>query len=127
MAQHAEDNDAIRRCQRGDISGLEMLIARYQVAATRLAYLLTGDRPLAEDLVQESFLKAYHAIGKFRPEQPFASWLHRIVTNAARQHYQSAQMRHEVSLNHVPARRPPLRRIPRRDPRDLAACLKTCR
>ena len=47
MVQYTDDAAAIRRCQRGEIAGLETLIARYQVAATRLAYLLTSDRTLA--------------------------------------------------------------------------------
>lgn len=94
---------AIQRCQQGDIGGLEPLIARYQVPALRLAYLLLGDRGAAEDVVQDSFLLAYRGIARFRLGQPFAAWLFRIVTNAARQQRRSARHRRETSLDGLPA------------------------
>lgn len=93
-----EDGAAIARCQQGDIAGLEPLMQRHQVAALRLAYLLTGDRALAEDIVQESFLLALRGIERFHVDQPFAPWLYRIVTNLAKQHKRSATQRHEVSV-----------------------------
>ncbi len=80
-----DDAEAIRRCQRGDIGGLEPLIARYQVAGMRLAYLLVGERLAAEDVVQDSFLHAYRGIARFRADSPFTPWFYRIVTNTARQ------------------------------------------
>jgi DNA-directed RNA polymerase specialized sigma24 family protein len=52
-----DDGEAIRRCQRGDIGGLEPLMARYQIAALRLAYLLVGERAAAEDVVPAGHLK----------------------------------------------------------------------
>ena len=80
-----DDAEAVRRCQRGDIGGLEPLIARYQVAAIRLAYLLVGERAAAEDVVQDSFLLAYQGITRFRAGSAFAPWFYRIVMNTARQ------------------------------------------
>jgi RNA polymerase sigma-70 factor (ECF subfamily) len=97
-AEHAEV-DAIRRCQQGDIAGLELLVARYQVPGIRLAYLLTGDHELADDIVQDSFLLAYRGIGRFRLGEPFAPWFYRIVTNTARQQRRYARHRREVSLD----------------------------
>jgi RNA polymerase sigma factor (sigma-70 family) len=95
---HAEV-DAIRRCQRGDIAGLGPLVVCYQVPALRLAFLLTGDRDLADDIVQDSFLLAYRGIGRFRLGEPFAPWFYRIVTNTARQQRRYARRRREVSLD----------------------------
>lgn len=94
-----DDNAAIRRCQGGDISGLEPLIARYQVPALRLAFLLVGERGAAEDVVQDSFILAYHAIGRFRSDSPFAPWFYRIVTNSARQRLRRASIRRETSID----------------------------
>jgi RNA polymerase sigma-70 factor (ECF subfamily) len=97
-----DDSEAISRCQRGDIGGLEPLIAHYQVAALRLAYLLVGDRAAAEDVVQDSFLFAYQGISHFRLGTAFAPWFFRIVTNTARQRRRRAAYRHEVTVNWLP-------------------------
>lgn len=93
-----EETDAIRRCQQGDITGLEPLVIRYQVPAVRLAYLLTGDHELASDITQDSFLLAYRGISRFRLGEPFAPWFYRIVTNAARQQRRHVRRLREVSL-----------------------------
>lgn len=95
----ADDSAAIRRCQRGDIGGLDPLIARHQVAALRLAYLLLGERTAAEDVVQDSFLLAYQAIARFRTGSAFAPWFYRIVTNTARQRQRRPAIRHEISVD----------------------------
>jgi RNA polymerase sigma-70 factor, ECF subfamily len=94
-----DDGEAIRRCQRGDISGLELLIASYQVAALRLAYLLVGERAAAEDVVQDSFLLAYQGMAHFRPGSAFSPWFYRIVTNTARQRRRRAAIRHEITVD----------------------------
>ena len=94
-----EDDDAIRRCQCGEIAGMGALVARYQVPAVRLAYLLTGDHDLANDIAQESFLLAYRGIKRFRLGAPFAPWFFRIVTNTARQQQRFARRRREISLD----------------------------
>lgn len=93
-----DDDEAIRRCRAGDVGGLDPLMMRYQVSTLRLAYLLTGDRSQAEDVVQDSFIQAFRAMGQFRLGQPFAPWLHRIVTNTARQRRRGTARRREVSL-----------------------------
>lgn len=95
----ASDAEAMRRCQQEDIGGLAELVARYQLSAVRAAYLLVQDRALAEDIVQDSFLRAYRASQQFRPGSAFAPWFYRIVLNAARQHQRAARRRHEVSLD----------------------------
>jgi RNA polymerase sigma-70 factor (ECF subfamily) len=94
-----DDSEAIRRCQQGDIGGLEPLIARYQVASLRLAYLLVGERAAAEDVVQDSFLFAYQGIARFHSGSAFAPWFFRIVTNTARQTHRRAASRREVTVN----------------------------
>ncbi|MGH2504364.1 MAG: RNA polymerase sigma factor [Ktedonobacterales bacterium] len=97
--EEREEDDAIRRCQQGEIAGLGALVARYQIPAVRLAYLLTGDHALADDVAQESFLLAYRGIKRFRLGEPFAPWFFRIVTNTARQQLRSARRRREISLD----------------------------
>ena len=104
-----EELDAIRRCQQGDIASLGTLVARYQHSAVRLAYLLTGDHALADDITQDSFLLAYRGIKRFRLGEPFAPWFYRIVTNTARQQMRYARHRHEVSLDALPPDEPSAR------------------
>lgn len=93
-----DDATAIARCQRGDVEGLAVLIRRYESSALRLAYLLTGDRFFAEDITQDSFLQAYHALSRFDAGRPFLPWFQRIVTNTARMRLRAARRRREVSL-----------------------------
>lgn len=91
--------EAMRLCQQGDISGLEILVQRYQLAALRLAYLVIGERALAEDIVQDSFLHVYRASTQFRVNSPFAPWFYQIVLNTARQHRRKVSQHTTVSLD----------------------------
>jgi RNA polymerase sigma-70 factor (ECF subfamily) len=78
-----EDLQAIRRLKRGDMGGLECLIARYQEKALRTAFLITHDEPLAEDVVQDSFIRFYQRAGYFDEARPFEPYFLRSVVNAA--------------------------------------------
>lgn len=77
------EHEAIRRMKNGDISGLAVLVERYQVRAVRAAYLITQNSALAEDVVQASFVRAYQRIAQFDSRLPFAPWFLRSVVNAA--------------------------------------------
>lgn len=96
--QEDSDRAAITACQRGDVEGLAVLVRRYERDALRLAWLLTGDRYLAEDIAQDSFIQAYQAIARFDASRPFRPWLRQIVINTARMRARSARRRREVSL-----------------------------
>lgn len=78
-----DEREAIARLAGGDISGLELLVSRYQVRAVRAAYLVCRDLALAEDIVQSAFIRVYERIDRFDPARPFAPWFLRIVTNDA--------------------------------------------
>jgi RNA polymerase sigma-70 factor (ECF subfamily) len=78
-----DDLQAVRRLQNGDIGGLETLVSRYQARALRVAFLITHDEPLAQDVVQETFVRLYRKIGRFDPSRPFEPYLLRSVANAA--------------------------------------------
>jgi len=77
------DAEAVRRIQRGDISGLDELVRHYQVQAARAAYLVVRDRSLAQDLVQSAFVHAFERIGGFDAERPFGPWFLKLVLNDA--------------------------------------------
>ncbi|HEX5164410.1 MAG TPA: RNA polymerase sigma factor [Thermomicrobiales bacterium] len=78
-----DERAAIRRLQQGDIRGLESLMLAWQVPAARVAYLITHDRDLAQDIVQSAFLRVYDRIGQFDASRPFGPWFLRIVANDA--------------------------------------------
>lgn len=78
-----DDLQAIRRLKRGDIGGLEILVARYQARAVRVAFLITHDELQAEDVVQDTFVRLCRKIRQFDPDRPFEPYLLRSVANAA--------------------------------------------
>jgi RNA polymerase sigma-70 factor (ECF subfamily) len=75
--------ETIRRARDGDLRAFESLVRDYQADLWRFAYHLTRDRALAEDVTQESFLRAYRAIASYRGQAKFSSWLLRIARNCA--------------------------------------------
>lgn len=78
-----DEQQAISRLQQGDLNGLEYLVQRYQVQAVHSAYLIIGDYPTAEDVVQAAFLKIARKINQFDSQYPFRPWFLRTVINDA--------------------------------------------
>ena len=77
------DRDILEALQRREPSAPERLLARYGERAYRLAVSITGNRPDAEEVVQDAFWTVIRKIETFRGESAFGSWLYRIVANAA--------------------------------------------
>ena len=78
------DAELIARTRDGDPDAFGILISRYYDACWRFAYHMLGDRADAEDAVQESFLRAYLAIGRYDERDQFRGWVFRILTNQCR-------------------------------------------
>jgi RNA polymerase sigma-70 factor (ECF subfamily) len=78
-----DEREALARCRVGDMGGLAPLVARYELAALRTAYLITRDRALAEDVTQEAFLHAFDHITQYDPARPFGPWFLRSVAHRA--------------------------------------------
>lgn len=78
-----DEQQAIQRLKQGDIGGLEFLVARHQLKAVRVAYLITRDLGLAEDVVQDAFIRTFFAIHSFDATRPFEPWFMRSVVNAS--------------------------------------------
>ena len=84
MVGRPQDDDAlVERARRGDLDAYEQLVHQHQTIAFRTACLV-ADPADAEEAVQDAFLKAYRALGRFRRGAPFRPWLLQIVTNEAR-------------------------------------------
>ena len=77
------NQQAIARIKRGDLSGLEMLVRKHQVKAVYAAYLVLQDRQLAEDVVQNAFLRVVERIAQYDDSRSFEFWFFRVVVNAA--------------------------------------------
>ena len=78
------DAELVRRGREGDEIALGKLVDRHQAAAFRVALSLVGDGDLAQDVVQDAFLRAFRALGGFRGDATFRTWLLTITANAAR-------------------------------------------
>lgn len=78
-------NDAgdVARAKAGDQGAYRSLVERHSRAVFRLAWRMTGNEQDAEDVVQETFFKAYRRLNQFEDRSAFSSWLHRIAVNCA--------------------------------------------
>jgi len=77
------DTAAVALARGGDSDAFRSLVDRHSRAVYRLAYRMTGSPQDAEDVVQETFLKAYKQLGRFESRANFGTWLHRIAVNCS--------------------------------------------
>lgn len=84
MAERDIDQELVVRVQKGDKSAFDLLVRKYQHKIGKLVSRYVSDRAEVEDVSQEAFIKAYRAIGGFRGESAFYTWLYRIAINTAK-------------------------------------------
>ena len=82
-AAREEERGFVLAAQEGDTNAFAQLVRRHQQRAYAVARAVLLSHEDAEDAVQEGFLHAHRALSRFRPDQPFGAWLHRIISNAA--------------------------------------------
>ncbi len=110
--QDNQDNDhaLVTRVKNGDKHAFNLLVAKYQYRIRSLVSRLVRDTGEQEDIVQEAFIKAYRAIGRFRGDSAFYTWLYRIAVNTAKNHLVANRRRppsQDVEINDDgPARTP---------------------
>jgi RNA polymerase sigma factor (sigma-70 family) len=95
------ESGLVERARHGDIRAYEELVRRYQDVAFRLAYTILGSAEEAEDAAQEGFVRAYHALDRFRRGAAVRPWLLTIVANAARTRRATAARRPVLTLHAV--------------------------
>ena len=93
-----EDAQLVDRAKNGDVNAYGELMHRHQALAQRVAFLACGSASDAEDAVQEAFVKAYYALGRFRSGAEFRPWLLKIVTNEARNRVRASGRRSRLAL-----------------------------
>ncbi len=81
--EQAADSALVDAARAGSDDAFGILVGRYRAPVVRLAYRLTHDADEANDIAQESFMRAYRRIGEFHPDRPFARWLFVITRNAS--------------------------------------------
>ena len=97
------DQELVERAQRGDKRAFGMLVDKYQRKLGRLLSRLVRDPAEVEDVVQESFIKAYRALPNFRGDSAFYTWLYRIATNECLTFLSSKKRKFFLPINDVAA------------------------
>ena len=93
-----DDSALVTAAQAGDPAAFGALVRRHQRAVYRVAYGLTRNANDADDLAQETFVRAYQAIGRFRVGEPLMPWLSRIAVNLAYSLFRHRKRRPETSI-----------------------------
>ena len=87
-AQQAQDTDQqlVKRVQNGDKRAFDLLVLKYQHKILSIIGRFVKDQAEVQDVAQETFIKAYRALGNFRGESAFYTWIYRIAINTAKNH-----------------------------------------
>lgn len=99
----------VERAKAGEVGGFEELMRTHQGLAIRTAYAILGDPDEAKDAVQDGFVKAFYALGRFRAGASFRPWVLRIVANEAINRRRASRRRTELRLRSAMA--DPLERV----------------
>ena len=83
MNQMREDAAAVALARDGDSEAFRSLVERHSRLVFRVAYRMTGNEADAEDVVQNTFLRAYQQLGRFESRANFGTWVYRIAVNCA--------------------------------------------
>jgi RNA polymerase sigma-70 factor (ECF subfamily) len=89
MSERDIDQKLVVRVQKGDKTAFDLLARKYQHKVAKLVSRYVRDRREVEDVTQEALIKAYRAIGGFRGESAFYTWLYRIAVNTAKNYLES--------------------------------------
>ncbi len=90
-----EAGAVLARARQGDSEAFRALVEQHSRSVFRLAFRMTGNEQDAEDVVQESFLRAYRQLGRFESRANFGTWLYRIVSNCSVDLMRAKQARHD--------------------------------
>ncbi|WP_027960995.1 RNA polymerase sigma factor RpoE [Halomonas halodenitrificans] len=86
MEARETDQQLVERAQKGDTRAFDLLVKKYQHKIIGLIGRYVHDHAEVQDVAQEAFIKAYRALGKFRAESAFYTWMYRIAINTAKNH-----------------------------------------
>lgn len=101
MATSGEELTLIARAKRGDLGAFEALYEMHKGPIYRTALAITGDRSAAEEILQETFLRAFKHISKVREGVSLSPWLYRIAVNLAYDHGKARSRTWHVALDGI--------------------------
>jgi RNA polymerase sigma-70 factor (ECF subfamily) len=97
LGENELDLELVKRVQRGDKTAFDLLVRKYQHRIGAVIGRFVSDHAEAQDIAQESFIRAYRAIGNFRGDSQFYTWLYRIAVNTAKNHLVAMKRRPPTS------------------------------
>lgn len=98
-ADTSEDTGLVARARAGDLEAFDRLVRKYQERVYATVYNMTSNHEDADDLTQESFIKAFHALKSFKGDSSFFTWLYRIAVNKTINFLKQRKNRGQMSLN----------------------------
>jgi RNA polymerase sigma-70 factor (ECF subfamily) len=96
-----EESELVRRARRGDLQAYDDLVKRYQERIYATIYHMTSNHEDANDLAQDSFIKAFQALKSFKGGSTFYTWLYRIAVNKTINFLKQRKNRTHMSLNDI--------------------------
>lgn len=94
----------VNAAKEGDVEAYDLLVRLYQERIYATVYHITSNHEDTNDLVQETFIKAYQALPGFKGDSSFFTWLYRIAVNKTLNHLKQRGRRHFLSLNNLDER-----------------------
>jgi RNA polymerase sigma-70 factor (ECF subfamily) len=93
-----DDLSLVRRTQEGETEAFGVLVGRYQERIYALAFRMTGNHASADDIAQETFVRAFRGIRRFGGRSSLYTWIYRIALNLVFTHWKKARSRPELTL-----------------------------
>jgi RNA polymerase sigma-70 factor (ECF subfamily) len=96
VSNRAIDLGLVRRAKAGDYQAFDLLVLKYQSRLISTAFRFVKDIHIAEDLVQESFIKSFNSLASFREDSSFYTWIYRITVNTSKNFLVSKKRKNEL-------------------------------
>jgi RNA polymerase sigma-70 factor (ECF subfamily) len=96
VSNKATDLGLVRRAKAGDYQAFDLLVLKYQSRLISTAFRFVKDIHIAEDLVQESFIKSFNSLASFREDSSFYTWIYRITVNTSKNFLVSKKRKNEL-------------------------------
>ena len=97
-----KDIDLVKRFQNGEEQAFDELVKKHYSTTHNLLIRLSGNRMDADDLCQETFIRVYRSLRKFKAQSQFSTWLYRIAVNVANSHFRKEKVRQLLSFGNDP-------------------------
>ena len=97
-----KDIDLVKRFQNGEEQAFDELVKKHYSTTHNLLIRLSGNSMDADDLCQETFIRVYRSLRKFKAQSQFSTWLYRIAVNVANSHYRKEKVRQLLSFGNDP-------------------------